>query len=281
MKKILIVGAGGQIGSELVPHLRSIYGNSNVVAADISAEKCKVLAEAGPFEELNALDGESFSAIVKKYNGAVFTPSSIGAFGKDTPKDKTPQDTLQRSNTTMYGVCKVTGELLSDYYFNRFGVDTRSVRFPGLISYVTLPGGGTTDYAVEIYYDAIRKGSFTCNVKAGTYMDMMYMPDALNAVVQLMEADPSKLKHRNSFNIASMSFEPEQIAAEIRKHLPDFKMDYQIDPVKQAIADSWPNSMDDTCAREEWGWAPKYDLTSMTNDMLIKVKEKFDKGLIK
>ena len=237
MKKILIVGAGGQIGSELVPHLRSIYGNSNVVAADISAEKCKALAEAGPFEELNALDGEGFSAIVKKYNidtifnlvallsatgeknpklawdinigaltnslyiakdnnCAVFTPSSIGAFGNDTPKDKTPQDTLQRSNTTIYGVCKVTGELLSDYYFNRFGVDTRSVRFPGLISYVTLPGGGTTDYAVEIYYDAIRKGSFTCNVKEGTYMDMMYMPDALNAVVQLMEADPSKLKHR-------------------------------------------------------------------------------------
>lgn len=211
----------------------------------------------------------------------MFTPSSIGAFGKDTPKDKTPQDTLQRSNTTMYGVCKVTGELLSDYYYNRFGVDTRSVRFPGLISYVTLPGGGTTDYAVEIYYDAIRKGAFTCNVKEGTYMDMMYMPDALNAVVQLMEADPAKLKHRNSFNIAAMSFEPEQIAAEIRKHIPDFKMDYQIDPVKQAIADSWPNSMDDTCAREEWGWKPEYNLQNMTVDMLVKVKEKFDKGLIK
>ena len=179
------------------------------------------------------------------------------------------------------GICKVTGELLSDYYFHRFGVDTRSVRFPGLISYVTLPGGGTTDYAVEIYYDAIRKGSFTCNVKEGTYMDMMYMPDALNAVVQLMEADPTKLKHRTSFNIAAMSFEPEQIAAEIRKHIPDFKMDYQIDPVKQAIADSWPNSMDDTCAREEWGWKPKYDLQSMTIDMLAKVKEKFEKGLIK
>ena len=291
MKKILIVGAGGQIGSELVPHLRSIYGNNNVVAADISAEKCKVLAEAGPFEELNALDGEKYTAIVKKYgidtifnlvallsatgeknpvlawninigaltnslniakdnDCAVFTPSSIGAFGKDTPKDKTPQDTLQRSNTTIYGVCKVTGELLSDYYFNRFGVDTRSVRFPGLISYVTLPGGGTTDYAVEIYYDAIRRGAFTCNVKAGTYMDMMYMPDG-------------------------------QIAAEIRKHLPDFKMDYQIDPVKQAIADSWPNSMDDSCAREEWGWKPEYNLQNMTVDMLVKVKEKFDKGLIK
>lgn len=219
--------------------------------------------------------------IAKDNNCAVFTPSSIGAFGKDTPKDKTPQDTLQRSNTTIYGVCKVTGELLSDYYFHRFGVDTRSVRFPGLISYVTLPGGGTTDYAVEIYYDAIRKNSFTCNVKAGTYMDMMYMPDALKAVVELMEADPTKLKHRNSFNIAAMSFDPEGIAAEIRKHMPEFKMDYDVDPVKQAIADSWPNSMDDTCAREEWGWKPDYNLSNMTTDMLVKVKEKFDKGLIK
>lgn len=322
MKKILIVGAGGQIGSELVPHLRSIYGNSNVVAADISVEKCRHLAEDGPFEELDVLDKNRYIEIVKKYSidtifnlvallsatgeknpelawkinigaltnslniakdndCAVFTPSSIGAFGKDTPKDKTPQDTLQRSNTTIYGVCKVTGELLSDYYFNRFGVDTRSVRFPGLISYVALPGGGTTDYAVDIYYEAIRRKAFTCNIKAGTYMDMMYMPDALKAVVQLMEADPSKLKHRNSFNIASMSFDPEGIAAEIRKHIPDFKMDYQIDPVKQAIADSWPNSMDDTCAREEWGWRPDYDLPTMTTDMLIKVKEKFDEGLIK
>ena len=321
MKKILIVGAGGQIGSELVPHLRSIYGNNNVVAADISAEKCKVLAEAGPFEELNALDGEKYTAIVKKYgidtifnlvallsatgeknpvlawninigaltnslniakdnDCAVFTPSSIGAFGKDTPKDKTPQDTLQRSNTTIYGVCKVTGELLSDYYFNRFGVDTRSVRFPGLISYVTLPGGGTTDYAVEIYYDAIRRGAFTCNVKAGTYMDMMYMPDALRACVELMEADPSKLVHRNSFNIASMSFTPEIICAEVKKLVPGFTMDYNVDPVKESIARSWPNSLDDTCAREEWGWAPKWDLASMSADMLEKIKEKKAKGLL-
>ena len=312
MKKILIVGAGGQIGSELVPHLRSIYGNNNVVAADISAEKCKALAEAGPFEELNALDGEGFSAIVKKYNidtifnlvallsatgeknpklawdinigaltnslyiakdnnCAVFTPSSIGAFGNDTPKDKTPQDTLQRSNTTIYGVCKVTGELLSDYYFNRFGVDTRSVRFPGLISYVTLPGGGTTDYAVEIYYDAIRKGSFTCNVKEGTYMDMMYMPDALRAAVELMEADPARLIHRNGFNIAAMSFDPEGILAAIRKYKPQFEMDYKVEPLKQANADSWPNSLDDTCARQEWDWKPEYDLDAMTRDMLEKL----------
>mgnify|MGYP001067095514 CR=1 FL=1 len=323
MEHILIIGATGQIGSELTMELRKRYGNANVVAGYIpGAEPKGELKESGPSAIADVTDGEAIASVVKEYHidtiynlaallsvvaeskpklawkigidglwnvlevareqgCAVFTPSSIGAFGKDTPKDKTPQDTLQRSNTTIYGVCKVTGELLSDYYFNRFGVDTRSVRFPGLISYVTLPGGGTTDYAVEIYYDAIRRGAFTCNVKAGTYMDMMYMPDALNAVVQLMEADPSRLKHRNSFNIAAMSFEPGQIAAEIRKHLPDFKMDYQIDPVKQAIADSWPNSMDDSCAREEWGWKPEYNLQNMTVDMLVKVKEKFDKGLIK
>lgn len=318
MKKILIVGAGGQIGSELVPHLRSIYGNNNVVAADISAEKCKVLAEAGPFEELNALDGEKYTAIVKKYgidtifnlvallsatgeknpvlawninigaltnslniakdnDCAVFTPSSIGAFGKDTPKDKTPQDTLQRSNTTIYGVCKVTGELLSDYYFNRFGVDTRSVRFPGLISYVTLPGGGTTDYAVEIYYDAIRRGAFTCNVKAGTYMDMMYMPDALRACVELMEADPARLVHRNSFNITAMSFEPSQIAAAVKKLVPDFVMNYEVDPLRQGIAESWPNSLDDSCARSEWDWKPDYDLDSMSADMIQILKARYGK----
>lgn len=315
MKKILVLGAGGQIGSELVPYLRSIYGTNNVVAADIDKSKCIALAEQGPFEEINALDGEGYAAVVKKHNidaiynlvallsatgekdpllawkinmgaltnslniakdngCAVFTPSSIGAFGNDTPKDNTPQDTIQRSNTTIYGVCKVSGELMSDYYHHRFGVDTRSVRFPGIISYVTLPGGGTTDYAVEIFYDAVRKGSFTSNIAEGTYMDMMYMPDALNAAVQVMEADPTRLVHRNSFNIASMSFEPSQIAAEIKKHMPDFTMDYNVDEVKQAIANSWPNKMDDSCARAEWDWKPEYDLTSMTTDMLAKVKAK-------
>ncbi len=322
MKNILVLGAGGQIGSELVPYLRSIYGNNKVVAADISVDKCKALAEDGPFEVIDALDASGYIEVVRKYNidaiynlvavlsatgekdpllawkinmgaltnslniardnnCAVFTPSSIGAFGNDTPKDNTPQDTIQRSSTTIYGVCKVSGELLSDYYHHRFGVDTRSVRFPGIVSYVTLPGGGTTDYAVEIYYDALRKGSFTSNIAQGTYMDMMYMPDALNAAVQLMEADPAKLVHRNSFNIASMSFDPEQIATEIRKHIPEFALDYNVDPVKQAIANSWPNKMDDSCARAEWGWAPKYDLTSMTTDMLEKVKEKFEAGIIK
>ena len=204
---------------------------------------------------------------------AVFTPSSIGVFGNNTPKDKTPQDTI-RNPRTMYGVTKVSGELLSDYYNIRFGVDTRSVRFPGLISYVTPPGGGTTDYAVDIYYSAVKGEKFVCPIKQGTLMDMMYMPDALNAAITLMEADPTKLIHRNAFNIASMSFDPETIYQAIRKHVPQFEMIYDIDPLKQRIADSWPDSLDDTCAREEWGWKPAYDLESMTVDMLEKLREK-------
>lgn len=312
MKRILIVGAGGQIGSELTTYLRKIYGDANVVATDV--RECKALAEQGPFEVLDALDMAAMASVVSRYRidtifnlvallsavgeknpqlawkinigaltnslevardrkCAVFTPSSIGAFGPTSPKDKTPQDTVMRP-TTMYGVCKVTGELMGDYYHTRFGVDTRSVRFPGLISNVTLPGGGTTDYAVEIYYEAIRSGRFTCPVPSDVYMDMMYMPDALRACVELMEADPSKLVHRNSFNIASMSFTPEVIYAEIKKRMPDFTMDYDVDPVKSAIAASWPNSLDDTCAREEWGWKPEWDLSSMTDDMLEHIRQK-------
>lgn len=212
--------------------------------------------------------------VAREKQCAVFTPSSIGSFGPGTPKDKTPQDTVQRPKT-MYGVTKVSGELLSDYYFTRFGVDTRSVRFPGLISYVTPPGGGTTDYAVDIYYSAAKGEKFVCPIAEGTYMDMMYMPDALRAAVEIMEADPSKLVHRNSFNIASMSFEPNTIYQNIRKYLPEFEMQYQVDPLRQAIAESWPNSLDDTCAREEWGWKPEYDLDAMTQDMLAKLKERF------
>ena len=212
--------------------------------------------------------------VAREKQCAVFTPSSIGSFGPGTPKDKTPQDTVQRPKT-MYGVTKVSGELLSDYYFTRFGVDTRSVRFPGLISYVTPPGGGTTDYAVDIYYSAAKGEKFVCPIAEGTYMDMMYMPDALRAAVEIMEADPSKLVHRNSFNIASMSFEPNTIYQNICKYLPEFEMQYQVDPLRQAIAESWPNSLDDTCAREEWGWKPEYDLDAMTQDMLAKLKERF------
>ena len=186
---------------------------------------------------------------------SVFTPSSIGSFGPETPRLETPQDTIQRPKS-MYGVTKVTTELLSDYYFLKYGVDTRSVRFPGLISHVTLPGGGTTDYAVEIFYAAVKGEEFVCPIAAGTYMDMMYMPDALQGAVDLMLADPSRLKHRNAFNIASMSFDPERIAAKIRARIPSFRMRYEVDPVRQAIADSWPDRLDDTCAREEWGWKP-------------------------
>ena len=272
------------------------------------------MAEAGPFEELNALDGEKYTAIVKKYgidtifnlvallsatgeknpvlawninigaltnslniakdnDCAVFTPSSIGSFGASTPHTKTPQDTIQRPRT-MYGVTKVTTELLSDYYFNKYGVDTRAVRFPGIISNVTPPGGGTTDYAVDIYYSAVKGEKFVCPIKQGTLMDMMYMPDALNAAITLMEADPARLIHRNAFNIASMSFDPETIYQAIKKHVPQFEMIYDIDPLKQRIADSWPDSLDDTCAREEWGWKPAYNLESMTVDMLEKLREK-------
>lgn len=209
--------------------------------------------------------------VAREMNCAVFTPSSIGAFGEDAPKDKTPQDTV-RNPHTMYGVTKVTGELLSDYYFKRFGVDTRSVRFPGLISYVTPPGGGTTDYAVEIFYAAVNKERFVCPIAAGTFMDMMYMPDGLEAAIQIMEADPSRLKHRNAFNITAMSFDPEIIYNQIKKYIPDFEMEYKVDPLRQAIAESWPNSLDDTSAREEWGWNPKYDLDAMVKDMLSQLR---------
>jgi len=214
--------------------------------------------------------------VAREKHCAVFTPSSIGSFGPDTPRDNTPQDTIQRP-TSMYGVTKVATELLSDYYFHKYGVDTRSVRFPGLISYTTLPGGGTTDYAVEIYYAAVKGEEFVCPIARGTYMDMMYMPDALKAAVDIMEADPRYLHHRNSFNIASMSFDPEEVFEAIKEEIPDARMRYQVDPVRQAIADSWPNKMDDTCAHKEWGWTPTYNLRSMTKDMIRNLRIKLGK----
>ena len=313
MKNILIIGATGQIGSELTMELRKRYGNDHVVAGYIHGSEPKgELKESGPSEVVDVTDGEMIAAAVKKYridtiynlaallsvvaeskpklawkigidglwnvlevareNGcAVFTPRSIGSFGLSTPHVGTPQDTIQRPRT-MYGVTKVTTELLSDYYFTKYGVDTRAVRFPGLISNVTLPGGGTTDYAVDIYYAAVRGEKFVCPLKPGTLMDMMYMPDALNGSIKLMEADPSRLIHRNAFNIASMSFAPETIYEAIRREVPGFEMEYQPDPLKQSIADSWPDSMDDSCARQEWDWKPEYDLESMTRDMLAKLR---------
>ena len=209
--------------------------------------------------------------VARQHDCKVFFPSSIGAFGPGTPKDNTPQDTIQRP-TTMYGVTKVAGELLCDYYNRRFGVDTRGLRFPGLISYATAPGGGTTDYAVAIFYDAIRYGRYTCFLKADTRLDMMYMPDAIAALISLMEADPGKLIHRNSFNVTAMNFTPEELVAEIRKHIPAFEMRYEIDPVRQGIADSWPNSLDCSAARAEWGFAPQFTLAAMVEDMLTKLR---------
>lgn len=211
--------------------------------------------------------------VAREHGSAVFTPSSIGSFGPNTPKTMTPQDTIQRPRT-IYGVSKVTTELLSDYYFNKYGVDTRAVRFPGVISYVTPPGGGTTDYAVDIFYSAVRGEKFVCPIKEGTLMDMIYMPDALKAAVEIMEADPSRLVHRNAFNIASLSFGPETVYQAIKKYRPDFEMAYDVDPLKQRIAESWPDRMDDMCAREEWGWKPDYDLDAMTKDMLEKLEIK-------
>ncbi|HOH47595.1 MAG TPA: NAD-dependent epimerase/dehydratase family protein [Candidatus Cloacimonadota bacterium] len=319
MKKILILGAAGQIGSELIPFLRNIYGDTNVIASDLHKNlPCDVL-ESGPFEILDALDAKSMNDLVSKYKidtifnlvavlsakgendpvlawkinmgalfnaleisrqtkGAVFTPSSIGAFGKNTPQDQTPQDTIMRPGT-IYGISKVAAELLGDYYHNKFGVDARGLRYPGIISNVTLPGGGTTDYAVEIYYEALQNRSYTSNLAAGTYLDMMYMPDALRAAVELMECDPAKLIHRNCFNVTAMSFDPEGIAASIRKVMPDFRLDYKVDPIKQAIAESWPNSMDDSAARAEWNWAPQYDLEKMTADMFEKLSIKLGKQI--
>lgn len=314
MKKILVLGSGGQIGSELTMRLRCVYGGANVVATDIKLPLRDEIMQSGPVEQCDATKGEEIDAIVKKYkidtiynlvailsataeknpmlgwnigmgallnclevskenNCAIFTPSSIGAFGASTPLNGTPQDTIQRPNT-IYGVTKVAGELLGDYYYARFGVDARSVRYPGLISNVTLPGGGTTDYAVEIYYAAVKGETFYCPLNQNTQLDMMYMPDALDAAINIMEADPTKLIHRNSFNVTAMHFNPEEIYKEIQKHIPAFKMEYKLDEVRQKIADSWPNWMDDTCAREEWGFKPKFNLESMTVDMIDKLKKK-------
>jgi nucleoside-diphosphate-sugar epimerase len=211
--------------------------------------------------------------LAREFNCAVFTPSSIGAFGPSTPRKNTPQDTIQRPNT-LYGVTKVAGELLCDYYHTRFGVDTRGLRYPGIISNETLPGGGTTDYAVEIFYKALEEGNYTCFLKSDTYLDMMYMPDAIDGAINLMETDPDNLKHRNAFNVTAMSICPHDLYQEIKKHIAHFEIAYDIDPVRQAIADSWPSCMDDSAAREEWGWNPQYTLSSMTCDMLEELKKK-------
>ena len=260
---------------KLLSLVRAAVDKYNVDTIYNLAALLSAVAEAKPQLAWHIGLGGLFNTleVAREKKCAVFTPSSIGSFGNDTPKDNTPQDTIQRP-ATIYGVTKVSGELLSDYYARRFGVDTRSVRFPGLISYVAPPGGGTTDYAVDIYYSAVKGETFYCPLNPGTFMDMMYMPDALRAAIEIMEANPDRLIHRNSFNIASMSFDPVIIYNKIKEYVPNFKMEYKHDALRQAIADSWPNSLDDSCARNEWDWKPEYDLDAMTVDMLKHLRAK-------
>jgi nucleoside-diphosphate-sugar epimerase len=314
---ILVTGASGQIGSELVPALRKLFGHEKVIASDVVQPESKLL-KSGPFEVVDVTSESNISKIIKKYmvntiyhlaailsatgeknpqkawkvnlHGLynvleasralgvkqVFCPSSIAVFGPATPRIKTPQDTILNP-MTIYGVTKVAGEHLGDYYVKKYGLDVRGCRFPGIISNETLPGGGTTDYAVAIFYEAIIYKKYICFLKPETRLPMMYMPDCLKSIIHLMQADFSRLKHHSNFNVTAMSFSAEQLAAEIKKYLPDFEIDYQPD-FRQAIADSWPESIDDSAARQEWDWQPDYDLARMTEDMIRVLNEKKTQG---
>ena len=315
--RILVTGATGQIGSELVPELREIYGTDNVIVGVHKRPPSEDLKE-GPTDELDVTKKKSVEDSVRKYNidtiyhmaailsakgeenpllawdvnmngtynvleiareyemKQVFCPSSIAVFGPETPRENTPQETVLHPRT-MYGVTKVAGELLCDYYFKRFGLDVRGMRYPGIISNKTLPGGGTTDYAVEIFYEAIKNKEYTCFLKPDSTLPMMYMPDCIKATIDLMQAPIENLKHHSDFNLAAFSFSPKDLASEIKKHIPEFKISYEPDE-RQKIADSWPKTIDDTAAQEEWGWEPRYDLQSMVKDMLRVLKEKHKQG---
>lgn len=314
MKKILVIGSTGQIGTDLTMELRKKYGNENVIAGGRKTMPTEAVLKSGPFEKVDATDKEALKKAVEKYkvdiiinmaailsatgeqnpalawdvniNGLynvleiareyklsqVLVPSSIAVFGPETPRDNTPQETILKP-TTMYGVTKVAGELLGDYYVRRFGVDVRGLRYPGIISSEVLPGGGTTDFAVAIFYDAVKYKKYTCFVREDTRLPMMYMPDCLKATIDLMEADFKKLKHHSDFNLGAMSFTAGELAAEIKKYIPEFKIEYKPD-FRQSIADSWPQSVDDSAARQEWGWKPSYGLKEMTKDMIEKIKAK-------
>jgi nucleoside-diphosphate-sugar epimerase len=315
MDAVLVTGALGQIGSELVPALREKLGPRRVIASDIRPPAAMLSADEGPFAMLDCMNASAVAAVVRRHGigtiyhlaallsaagesapgtawslnidglravlevarqsrCAVFFPSSIAAFGPSTPRVQTPQETVQRP-ATIYGITKLTGELLADYYVRRFGLDVRGLRFPGLVSHVAPPGGGTTDYAVEIFHHAVRRGRYTCFLRRDTALEMMYMPDAIRATLEVMAADPGRLQHRNAYNIAAISLTPERLAAAIRAHIPDFEIAYDVDPIRQAIADSWPRSLDDAAARADWGWAPKYDLEAMTSDMIDKLGSRF------
>jgi len=315
-ERILVTGAVGQIGSELTLSLRERYGSENVVAAGHRTQPGPALRDSGPFVTLDVTNRDQLEKTVEEYDidvvyhlaailsakgeqnpqlawkvnieglinvlevgrerglSRIFVPSSIAVFGPETPRDPAPQETVLRP-TTMYGVTKVTGELLGDYYVSKYGLDVRGVRYPGIISSETLPGGGTTDYAVEVFYEALKTEHYDFFVRADTVLPMMYMPDCIRATIELMEADFDDLKHHSDFNLAGMSFSAEELAVEIKKHIPDFTYDFRPD-FRQEIADSWPQRIDDTAAREEWGWKPEYDLSSMVKDMLDRLREKLE-----
>jgi len=313
MRRILVTGALGQIGSELVPALRDRHGADLVIASDLRmmppqnsdrvayehldctqpqqilevvrrhdigaiyhlGALLSAVAEEKPHSAWSINMGGLYNVLeaARQYRCQVFFPSSIGAFGPSTPRDHTPQVTIQRP-TTMYGITKVAGELLCDYYASRFGVDARGLRLPGLVSYTAQPGGGTTDYAVEIFYQALRYRHYSCFLGADTRLDMMYMPDAIRAMIQLMEADAARLRFRNAYNVTAMSITPAELAAEIRKHVPEFAIDYHVDPVRQSIANSWPHSLDASAAAEDWNFSPRFDLAAMTSDMLTRLRAK-------